>query len=190
MIVLVATRLEEQAARRELRDLDVRIVRSGVGHGGTFDDDVISCGLAGGLRADVASGTVVIPEQIGRRTGDRMSCDPDISAKLRDAARALGKKPLSGPLLTSSSLVRKGDRHLFADLGFVAADMESAAITAPRVAVVRVVLDTPGRELSDVWLRPLEVIFRPDAWRELPWLAFNAPRYALLAAKIIRQALL
>lgn len=189
MIVLAATRLEEQAAQRELRDLDVRIVRSGVGHGGRFDDTVISCGLAGGLRRDVPSGTILIPDEIARRTGERIACDTELSEKLRAAARAMGKEPLSAPLLTTTSLVRHGERRNFAAIGYAGADMESGGIQAPRLAAVRVVLDTPDRELSEAWLHPLSVVFRPDVWRELPWLALNAPRYARLAAKIVREAL-
>jgi nucleoside phosphorylase len=189
MIVLVATRLEEQAARRELAGLDVRIVRTGVGHAGTFEDSVISCGLAGGLRRDVASGTVLIPEHIGRRTGEKMSCDALLVAKLREAAAAIGAQQLSAPLLTTSSLIRKGERLRFAEVGYAGADMESGTIKAPRVAAVRVILDTPDRELSEAWLHPFGVFFRPDVWRELPWLAMHAPRYARLAAKIIARAL-
>lgn len=189
MIVLAATRLEERAARRELDHLGVRVVRSGIGQGGTFDDAVVSCGLAGGLRREVPSGTVLIPDQIGRRSGMRLACDPELVACLRDAARALGVNPLSAPLLTTSALVRGAERETFANFGYAAVDMESGAIEATRIAAVRVILDTPERELSDVWLHPLSIFLQPRALLELPWLARNAPRYARLGAQIIRKAL-
>ena len=188
MIVLVATRLEERAARRELRDANVRVVRTGVGRGGTFDDTVISCGLAGGIRHGVPSGTVVIPNEIMRPNGERVTCDPELTVHLRDAARTLGEDPVSDLLVTTTTLVRGSQRAEYAAHREVAGvDMESGLIHAPRLAVVRVILDTPERELSDAWLRGLGVIFRPDAWRELPWLARFAPRYARLAASIVRS---
>jgi hypothetical protein len=189
VIVLAATRLEERAARRELAHLGVAVVRSGVGRGGTFEDTVVSCGLAGGLRRGVPSGAVLIPSEVARPTGERIVCDREIAARLRDAARALGETPLDAPLLGASALVRGDARRAWAERGFAGADMESGAIVAPRLAVVRVVLDTPERELSDAWLQPRSVFLRPQAWRELPWLARHAVRYARLAAKIVRNAL-
>lgn len=189
MIVLVATRLEERAARRELNGSNLRVVRAGVGRGGEFAEAVISCGLAGGVRRGVPSGTVVIPDEIARPNGERVGCDPELSARLRDAARTLGKEPLNAPLATCTTLVTGAERAVFSAHGFAAVDMETGAVFGPRLAAVRVLLDTPERELSDAWLDPLTVLFRPHAWLELPWLARTAPRYARLAARIIRSAL-
>jgi hypothetical protein len=189
VIVVCATQTEYRAAQRELRDLDVRVVRTGIGHGGTFDDTVISVGLCGGLRRGVPSGTVLIPDEIERPNGERVACDPELATHLRDAVRQLGEAPLNVPLVTSSTLVRGNARGDLASRGFAGVDMESGLVVAPRIAVVRVILDTPERELSDAWLHPLSVLLRPDAWNELPWLARTAPRYARLAALIVRTAL-
>ena len=183
--ILAATRLEERAVRRELRNARVRIVRSGVGRGGAFDDDVISCGLAGGLRADVPSGTVVVADVIEDSIGKRIACDAGLVAKLADAAKALG----FAPLLTSTTLVRNRARDEYAARGFAAADMESGLISAPRVAAVRVILDTPQRELSEGWLRPVSFWYRPQMWAELPWLATTAPKFAHRAAQVVRVML-
>ena len=190
MIVLTATRLEERAVRRELRGANVRVVRSGVGRGGTFDDDVISCGLGGGLRRDVPSGTVVVASEIARPTGERIVCDAGFVDALASSARALGVAPLVAPLVTTSALVRESGRQIWADQGFGAVDMESGLVFAPRVAAVRVLLDTPERELSDGWLQPWSFLLRPAMWSDLPWLAAEAPRFARLAAQIVSNAIL
>jgi hypothetical protein len=189
VIVATATGLEERAARRELSGSNVRIVRTGIGRGGEFDDTVISCGLCGGVRRNVPSGTVIIPNEIERPNGERITCDGELSVLLRDAARTLGEAPLDEPLCTSTALVRGAGRATLAERGFFGVDMESGLIRAPRIVAVRVILDTPEQELSDAWLQPLSVIFRPHVWHELPWLARTAPRYAALAAKIISTAL-
>jgi hypothetical protein len=190
VIVAAATQLEARAAQRELAGIDVRVVRTGIGRGGTFDDAVISVGLCGGLRSGVPSGTVLVPNEIECPDGRRIVCDPELSTRLRDAARQLREDPLNASLVTSATLVRGAERGVLAARGFAGVDMESGLITAPRLAVVRVILDTPEHELSDAWLKPLRVLFRPDAWHELPWLARTAPRYARLAALIVRYALM
>jgi len=189
VIVVCATQTEYRAAQRELGSLNVRVVKTGIGRGGTFDDTAISVGLCGGLRPGVPSGTVLVPDEIERPNGERVACDPELATHVRDAARQLGEAPLNAPLVTSTTLVRGKNRDEWASRGFAGVDMESGLIVAPRIAVVRIILDTPEHELSDAWLRPLGVLLRPDAWNELPWLARTAPRYARLAAKIVRKAL-
>jgi hypothetical protein len=67
--------------------------------------------------------------------------------------------------------------------------METGLLGAERVASIRVVLDTPERELDPAWGRPLTVLWRPAAWRQLPWLAVEGPRCARLAAEILSAAL-
>jgi hypothetical protein len=187
--ILTATRLEERAVRRQLKGANARVVRSGVGRGGTFDDDVISCGLGGGLRRDLPSGTVVIASEIARPTGERVACDTQFVSALTAAAFELNLAPLVAPLVTSSALVRESGRQIWADRGFAAVDMESGLIFAPRIAAVRVLLDTPERELSEGWLQPWSLLVRPTMWSDLPWLATQAARFARLAAKIVVAAL-
>lgn len=189
MTVLAATRLEERAVRRALGDAKIRVVRSGVGRGGCFNDAVISCGLAGGLRSGVPPGTVVIAGEIVRPNGDRVACDSELVTKLNEAARALGVKALTAPIVTAATLVRNAARAAWAEQGFAAADMESGLIFAPKLAAVRVILDTPERELSEGWTRPFSFFFSPHMWRELPWLASAAPSYARAAAEIVARSL-
>jgi hypothetical protein len=189
VIVVCATQTEYRAAQLELRNLNVRVVKTGIARGGTFDDTVISLGLCGGLRRGVASGTVLIPDEVERPSGERIRCDSEAATHLRDAARRLGEAPESAPLVTSTTLVRGKARDQLAARGFAGVDMESGLINAPGLVVVRIILDTPEREISDAWVRPLSVLLRPEAWSELPWLARTAPRYARLAALIVRNAL-
>lgn len=189
MIAVCATQTEYRAAQRELGGLDIRIVRTGIGRAGTFDETVISLGLCGGLRRGVPSGTVLVPDEIERPNGERVACDRELATHLRDAARQLGEAPESAPLVTTQTLVRGQARDDWAARGFAGVDMESGLIMAPRIAVVRIILDTPERELSDAWLRPLGVLLRPGVWNELPWLARTAPRYARLAALVVRNTL-
>ena len=148
----------------------------------------ISCGLAGGLRDQSPTGTVVIPDLIQRPDGRAVHCDPELVQTLRNSADALRAPYIREPLLTSGTLIRGDARHQWAERGFTAVDMESGLIDAPRIAAVRVILDTTERELHAAWLRPATLILHPRAWLELPWLAREAPRCARLAARIIGNA--
>jgi hypothetical protein len=153
-----------------------------------FGDVVVSCGVAGGLRADVPTGSVVIPENIGVAGAPTTACDVRLTETLVAAARRLGHEPLRGALLTSAALISGETRSAWARAGYVAADMETGFIRARRIAAVRVVLDTPRRELSGAWLRPQSVILRPSLWGQGLWLARNAPRCASIAAEIAAAA--
>ncbi|MEO9096588.1 MAG: hypothetical protein ABI346_00210 [Candidatus Baltobacteraceae bacterium] len=149
---------------------------------------VVSCGLAGGLRAGIETGTLLIPRTLGMPDGTSRACDEELVGALVAAALAYGSTPLEAPLLCSSTLVRGAERARWAAAGYAGVDMESARLQAPRLAAVRVVLDTPERELSNAWLHPATAFFKPAAWRELPWLARTAPACARLAAEIVARA--
>lgn len=149
-------------------------MRVGIGQGYEADGTVISCGLAGGLRDDVASGTVLIPREVLRPNGERLICDPELIARFSTAARRLGCEPLTEPLVTSPTIVRGAARREWAQRGYAGVDMETGAIVAPRVVAVRVVLDTPQRELS---------------WRAFLWLVREGPRCAQLAARVVASGL-
>jgi hypothetical protein len=195
LTVVAATGLEARAVRRALPG--VRVVRAGVGlsrlagrgavgGGGA----VVACGLAGSLRADLGTGTVLVPDRLHGPDGSQRACDRALVAALVAGARRLGLEPERGPLVTTPALVVGPAREAWAARGCVAVDMESGLLEAERVAVVRVVLDTPGRELSTAWLRPAAALLRPAAWRELPWLAREGPRCARLAAAVLAAGLL
>jgi hypothetical protein len=189
--VVVATRLEAWAARRAVSG--ERIIEAGVGlrrlPRKEFGRAVVTCGLAGAVRPGLRTGAVVIPERVLRPDGEWLSCDPLLVASLVAAARELGLEPERGPLGTASAFVRGAARVTWMERGCVAVDMETGLLIAPRIATVRVVLDTPERDLSDVWRRPALVFAHPEIWREAVWLSREAPRCARRAAAVLAAAL-
>jgi len=193
--IMSATRFEARAVRRACRGRlsAVRVVEGGVGltrlRGGELGNVVVSCGLAGGLRTDLPTGSVLIPRQVMRPNGEMLACDPELVAALERAARDLGMEPEPGPLVTTASLLTGEARRTWAELGYVGVDMETGLITAPRVAAVRVVLDTPEHDLSEVWLRAGAALLHPAAWPELPWLWREAPRCMQRAALVLAEAI-
>lgn len=187
--VVTATALEARAARRALPN--ARVYEAGVGlsaDAGPWGDVVLSCGLAGALRDDLPGGSVLVPDTIGCPDGSRRQCDPALADACAAAARYLGFEPVRLPLLTSSTIVRGAGRAGAARAGYAAVDMESGLLDAPRVAAVRVVLDTPARELRGDWLRPARAVLDPRNWPELLWLARDGPRFARRAAEIAAAA--
>jgi hypothetical protein len=189
--VLAATGIEARAAKAAVGNR-ARVMQSGIALRGLRGDPgpiVISCGLAGGLRDDLPTGTVLIPREVRRPDGTTLACDPELFASLVGAARAAGCEPVEAPLLTTARIVRGSERMRWAQQGYAGADMETGLLQAPRIACVRVILDTPVHEFSAAWENPASVIFRPDAWFDIPFLAREAPRCAALAARIVAAAL-
>jgi hypothetical protein len=190
LTVVAATTFEARAIRRAAPSL--RVVQSGIAlthaRADEFGDSVVTCGLAGGLRSDLPTGSIVIPESVAVPGGQLTACDKLLSNSLVAAAQHLGYIPFRGALLTSGSLICGQARTVWARAGFVAADMETGFVRAPRVAAVRVILDTPQRELSDAWLHPAAVIFRPNLWLQGLWLARTAPGCTRIAAEIVAAA--
>lgn len=168
-----------------------RLVRAGVSLSrlrGPLAGPVVTCGLAGALRPEVPTGTVLVPECVIRPDGAALRCDPQLVEALLAAARQLGLEPMQGPMLTSKTLVVGARRAEWAERGCVGADMETGLLEEGRVASVRVVLDTPEREVSAVLQHPARAIWQPRAWGELAWLARQAPRCARLAADVLALA--
>ena len=190
MYVVTATAAEARAARRVLA-ADVNVVEGGIAlrRRSRFDTAAISCGLAGGLQRGVTTGTILIPDAVRTPDGRETLCDAYLTRALRDAARELGYESLDAPMLTSEDLIHGTARETWAAQGFAGVDMETALIEAPRVACVRVVLDTPEREISPRWLYPATAMLYPQAWRDLPFLIREGPRCAARAADVIAAAL-
>jgi hypothetical protein len=66
--------------------------------------------------------------------------------------------------------------------------METGLLHAPRVACVRVILDTPLREISPAWGNPARALLDVRAWRDLPFLMREGPRCAAVAARVAVSA--
>ncbi len=189
--VVAATGVEARAARAAIGSR-ARVIQAGIALRGLRGDPgpiTISCGLAGGLRDDLPTGTVLIPREIRRPDGTMLTCDPELFAALVRSSRAAGCEPVEAPLLTTARIVRGPERMRWAQQGYAGADMETGLLQSPRIACVRVILDTPVNEFSAAWENPALVIFRPDAWFDIPFLARQAPRCAALAARIVADAL-
>lgn len=187
-----ATPLETWAARRRL-PRGTAIERVGVGLRGWFPPAVgpfVSCGLAGGLSEALRPGTIVIPEWVGLVSGERLRCHPPLVAALVAAARRLGYEPVTGPLLTTPRLVTGRARRDWSARGFGAADMETGLLLqwSARGAAVRVILDSPHRDLSATWEQPWRILREPRIWPQGCWLGLTAPAYALRAAAVVGVA--
>jgi hypothetical protein len=184
--LIAATSLECNALRRVLPEALVVQVGIALANLRTpLGETVVSCGLAGGLRADLPTGTLLIPREVRRPNGDVLRCDRELVEALTEGARSLGIEPVFDALLTADSIVNGAAREMWAAQGYAGVDMETGCIVAPRVAAVRVVLDTPQRELSAEWRTPLRAMLKPRNWPQAVWLARKAPRAARLAAMVL-----
>lgn len=191
LAVVTATSVEAKAARRAMPNGNVIEAGVGLAHVERLKGQsaVISCGLAGGLHHHLPTGTVVIPYEVLRADGSTLECDRALVEMLVRAAREHGTEPVTDPIVTTARIVTGDQRRAWSDRGFAAVDMETGLLRAERVAAVRVVLDTPLRELSEQWLRPARALLNPFLWPEAIWLARHGPRCAKLAAEIVRDAL-
>jgi 4-hydroxy-3-methylbut-2-en-1-yl diphosphate reductase len=187
---VAATALECGALRRLLPG--ARVVQTGLAlealRRGDLGETVVSCGLAGGLRDDLPTGTVLIPREVRRPNGETLRCDPALVEAFAESARRLGLEPRFDPLLTSGSIVNGAARGTWGARGYAGVDMETGLLGAARVAAVRVVLDTPSRELSSDWRTPVAAMLKPWNWPQAVWLAREAPRAAQLAARVVAGA--
>lgn len=191
--VVVATRTEARAFRSVAPGITVR--HAGVALKGWKQEIptpvVISAGLAGGLTAAVQPGVVVVPERIATGAGDPIECDAAWTEALISAAERVGCPVVREGIVTLPAMATGAQREEWAARGFVAADMESGllALRAPRCAAVRVVLDTPARDLSARWRRPALAALDPRNWSDAIWLARHAPQLARRAAHVVRAAI-
>lgn len=161
---------------------------------------LVSCGLAGGLHAELGPGSVVIPRLVRAADGRAFAVD----SQWRSAAHAAlaAELPVSdGDLVTvDDALVTPAAKRAAAtSYGAVAADMESAAIAAcaaeggvPFLAV-RVVVDAHADTLpgtSEDWIdergeqrtrAAVAAALKPWQWRTLVTLArrYRKARHAL-----------
>lgn len=196
-ITLLAPTFVEYLALRLVRPparvvwAGMRLARIDITYLDASGEPFIVCGLAGALVPSLAPGAVVIPEVIGLVDGSRVACDPELVARLIAGAHALGYSVETGPLLTASAIVTGNERATWAERGYLAADMETGLLVHAncRFATVRVILDTPARPIAADWQRPVQALRQPRLWRELAWLGFDGPRYALRAARVAKTGL-
>jgi hypothetical protein len=94
-------------------------------------------------------------------------------------------------MLSADGVVTGAHRARWAARGFVAADMETALLAGmvARVAAVRVLIDTPRREISSAWERPGRAALDPRNWLQGAWLARVAPRLSTRAARVVAAAI-
>ncbi|MGF1425915.1 1-hydroxy-2-methyl-2-butenyl 4-diphosphate reductase [Kitasatospora sp. LaBMicrA B282] len=114
---------------------------------------VLMTGFCAALAPGTSPGEVVVADSVHCASG--RSLTTDLPAVLAGKLTGLGLPVRTGPLFTADRVVRGHQRRMLHRRGLLAVDMESAAVfdrlpAGLPVAAVRVVVDTPEREL----LRP------------------------------------
>ena len=162
LAVLAPLSVEALALRWGLRD--ARVVRTGAGPkrsqasalrlAGSPDSTLAVAGVCGGLDPELRPGDVIVASELQGGKGTHKLTNPEA---LVEALRALGTAAQLGPIRSEDHMVREAERARLRATGAIAVDMESrwlaeAAAERP-FAVLRVVVDTPQREL----LRPATI---------------------------------
>jgi 4-hydroxy-3-methylbut-2-enyl diphosphate reductase len=184
LLVITALRIERAAVRRGLPG--ALVLRCGVGAARARAAASVAArspagavavaGFCGAVDGGLRPGDVVVAGEVRGPHG----VTPCLSEPVVAALAALGRARIHvGPVASVDHLVRGAERRALAREGVLAVDMESAwllpAAAGRPFAVVRVVLDTPSREIY----RPLATL----AGGLQAWLALRrvAPALALWA---------
>jgi len=173
LLVFAPLCIERAAVRRGLPG--ALVLRSGMGaarsrsaaQGGARlpADAVAVVGFCGAVAAGLRPGDVLVASEV-RGPGGVIACE---TQPVVAALAAVGIENVRvGPVASADHIVRGAERGVLAEQGALAADMESAwlapAAAGKPFAVLRVVLDTPDREL----FRPLGTLAGGlTAWRAL-----------------------
>jgi len=132
-------------------------------------------GFCGGLTDDLRPGDIVVASEVRGPSGQPVMCSSEaLVATLRARAARAGRagrglpRVFVGPVVSVDHVVRGAERAALAADGALVVDMESAwlapAAAGRPFAVLRVVLDTPAREVT----RPLAMLIAGiTAWRVL-----------------------
>jgi 4-hydroxy-3-methylbut-2-enyl diphosphate reductase len=114
---------------------------------------VAIAGFGGGLVPGLQPGQVVVATSVYDRD-QRVGIDLPAAPVLRAQLRRAGLDVVCGPIVSAPSVTRGAARAALAARGAIAVDMESAylldqlgTLDPEQLAVVRVVVDTPEREL-------------------------------------------
>ena len=173
LLVIAPLRIERAALRRGLPD--VPVLRCGMGAAraratalvaaGISADVVAVAGFCGAVGDDLRAGDVVVASEVRGPEGiTRCASGPVVAA-----LATLGTERVQvGPVACVDHLVYGRQRAVLAGEGVLAVDKESAwmapAAAGRPIAVVRVVLDTPAREIY----RPAATLVGGlRAWRAL-----------------------
>jgi 4-hydroxy-3-methylbut-2-enyl diphosphate reductase len=184
LVVAAALWLEARALRRGAQGL--RVLRTGVGPARArraaprlLADDaraVAVAGLCGALVPELSPGDVVVASALRGRGGAEVRLDTD---ELCGALADVGLEVRVGPLITTDHVVQGAERERLRASGAIAVDMESAWLApgagSRPLAVLRVVLDGPGHELTRLGLLN-------DVRRALRLLRQAAPALAIWGA--------
>lgn len=156
LAVLAPLSIEALALRRGLRE--ARVIRTGAGPkrsqsaarllSRSADRALAVAGVCGGVDAKLEPGDVVVASELQGGAGARKLAHAEA---LVDALHDLGVTAHFGPIRSEDHIVRGAEREQLRASGAIAVDMESrwlanAAGERP-FAVLRVVIDTPRREL-------------------------------------------
>lgn len=173
LLVIASLRIERAALRRGLPD--VPVLRCGMGAAraratalvaaGMPADVVAVAGFCGAVGDDLRAGDVVVASEVRGSEGITRCASGPVVAAL--AMLGIGRVQV-GPVACVDHLVHGRQRAVLAGEGVLAVDMESAwlapAAAGRPFAVVRVVLDTPAREIY----RPAATLVGGlTAWRAL-----------------------
>lgn len=156
LAVLAPLSVEALALRWGLRE--ARVIRTGAGPArsqasalrlaGSQYSALAVAGVCGGVDPELRPGDVIVASELQGGRGTHKLTDPEA---LVEALRALGTAAQLGPIRSEDHIVREAEREHLRESGAIAVDMESrwlaeAAGERP-FAVLRVVVDTPHREL-------------------------------------------
>ena len=174
LLLLVPMAVEAAALRRTVPGATV--LRTGVGPARAAAAAVKASRLAGAavavggfcgaLTDDLRPGDIVVASEVRGPYGQGVRCSSEpLVAALRE--RGL-QRVFVGPVVSVDHVVRGAERAILAAGGALAVDMESAwlapAAAGRPFAVLRVVVDTPAREVT----RPLATLIAGiKAWRAL-----------------------
>lgn len=166
-VVFAPLRLEARAIRPGATGVEV--VRTGAGPvraaqaaAAVADagrpDAVVVAGVAGGLLAGLEPGTIVVADRVLDQDGELVTLI-DSASVLASQLRSIGLPAVAGGVISTPKVVDGARaRAALAAKGAIAVDTETAWILAARwpvpTAVLRVVVDTPERELRTLGTIP------------------------------------
>jgi nucleoside phosphorylase len=179
LLLACALGAERWALRRADRTEGVRLLRTGMGarraghsvsralaQGAYAPRALLFAGFGAAVGPGINPGDVIVATEVRDTVGGPVEL-PDCAA-LADALEGAGLTVHTGPLHTADRVVRGAQRSVLHRDGVLCVDMETSAALhrlppGLPAAAVRVVVDTPDREL----LRPGTLVHGLRAWRAL-----------------------